>query len=709
MSIDAQFLLERLPDFFETRDSERDGALRALLAVIAGQGALMEADIARLYDNWFIETCDDWAVPYIGALLGVRGLYPVAGTQAFGQRALVANTLRLRRRKGTLPVLEELAFDTTGWRAHAVEFFQLLSASQHMNHRRLHSTRTPDLRQGAAMANLNGPFDTAAHTADVRALQVGRYNIPNIGLYLWRLSAYALGRGDASVEPAHAGLYRFDALGRDLPLFNRPRSETELAHISDALNVPGRLTRRALRDELEAIRQALADQFVPAPAYFSAEDGGAVLRIWVDGKEIPPQHLVVCNLSALPTGPLPPDWRRPPTSMAVQPSAVQAAPVNFPAAAGEFLVGFDPELGRIALPAGKSASRLEVAYAYGFPGDLGGGPYDRRAVLRAQEDSNGLLHPRDFDTVLRVGDTPGDQPTLAAAIALVVAGKRNLILLDTDAASAPLAALDLPDTHLALEAGPRRRPVLHGDLAFRGNASSHLSLSGITLDGGMKLDGPLSEVNLRHCTLLPSRGGIVQTAAGASALRIVLRRCICGPIMVQHSIALVRLDDCIIDAGAAAGAQALNLPQTLLELDRCTVIGSIQAAELAASNSIFTGKLEITHRQQGCVRFCYVPRDSSTPRRYRCQPDMAMQGLSGAAADKEAIRVIPSFTAFRFADPAYMQLALSSATEIRLGAANGAEMGAWNLLMQPQREANLQQALDEYLRFGLAAAAIFVN
>jgi len=47
--------------------------------------------------------------------------------------------------------------------------------------------------------------------------------------------------------------------------------------------------------------------------------------------------------------------------------------------------------------------------------------------------------------------------------------------------------------------------------------------------------------------------------------------------------------------------------------------------------------------------------------------------------------------------------------EIQTGAANGAEMGVWNLLQQPQREANLALALDEYLRFGLEAAALFVN
>ena len=36
-------------------------------------------------------------------------------------------------------------------------------------------------------------------------------------------------------------------------------------------------------------------------------------------------------------------------------------------------------------------------------------------------------------------------------------------------------------------------------------------------------------------------------------------------------------------------------------------------------------------------------------------------------------------------------------------------MGVWNLLQQAQREANLALVLDEYLRFGLEATALFVN
>jgi len=56
-----------------------------------------------------------------------------------------------------------------------------------------------------------------------------------------------------------------------------------------------------------------------------------------------------------------------------------------------------------------------------------------------------------------------------------------------------------------------------------------------------------------------------------------------------------------------------------------------------------------------------------------------------------------------YGDPAYGQLSASCAIEIRSGADNGAEMGAFYFLKQPQRDTNLRVALLEYLRFGLQA------
>ena len=66
-------LMELLPAIYRLRDAEQgDDALRALLAVIGEQVNVVEDDIQRLYDNWFIETCEAWAVPYIADLLGYQ-------------------------------------------------------------------------------------------------------------------------------------------------------------------------------------------------------------------------------------------------------------------------------------------------------------------------------------------------------------------------------------------------------------------------------------------------------------------------------------------------------------------------------------------------------------------------------------------------------------------------------------------------------------
>ena len=69
----------------------------------------------------------------------------------------------------------------------------------------------------------------------------------------------------------------------------------------------------------------------------------------------------------------------------------------------------------------------------------------------------------------------------------------------------------------------------------------------------------------------------------------------------------------------------------------------------------------------------------------------------------------PLFVSRRYGDPAFGQLERRCAPQIRTGAESGAEMGAFEFLKQPQREANLRDALAEYLRFGLEDGLVQVN
>jgi hypothetical protein len=53
-------------------------------------------------------------------------------------------------------------------------------------------------------------------------------------------------------------------------------------------------------------------------------------------------------------------------------------------------------------------------------------------------------------------------------------------------------------------------------------------------------------------------------------------------------------------------------------------------------------------------------------------------------------------------------LSLGTPVQIRTGAEDGSEMGVFCHLKQPQREANLRDALNEYLRSGLEAGILYV-
>jgi hypothetical protein len=161
-------------------------------------------------------------------------------------------------------------------------------------------------------------------------------------------------------------------------------------------------------------------------------------------------------------------------------------------------------------------------------------------------------------------------------------------------------------------------------------------------------------------------------------------------------------------------------------LERTTLFGPSYFHSLTlATEVIFTDTVTCEQRHEGCVRFSFVPPDSRTPRRYRCQPDWEILGALRRARDAKgsalnpleeaAIRdgieawMVPGLTSIHYGHLAYGQLRGSTPVAIRTGAEDGSEMGAYCHLKQPQRETNLRIRLDEYLPFGLVPGIIYVT
>ncbi|HEY4263452.1 MAG TPA: hypothetical protein VGM98_25035, partial [Schlesneria sp.] len=201
-------LYRLLPAVHQIRDGQQREPLRAFLQIIGEQTQQIQDDIERLYDNWFIETSDDWVVPYLGDLVGFRRSgaagEPADAITPRGQllnrflypRREIANVVRRRRRKGTLSVLEDMAKDVSGWSARAVEFSRLVTFFQNVKHPQPEIGRTFSLRDTQSHPRMATPFDTVAHTVDVRTIQpqpgVGWCHPKNVGLFVWRRSVLPL-------------------------------------------------------------------------------------------------------------------------------------------------------------------------------------------------------------------------------------------------------------------------------------------------------------------------------------------------------------------------------------------------------------------------------------------------------------------------------------------------------------------------------------
>ena len=74
MSGKAIDLYELLPVVYRLRDAEQGYPLKALLDIISAQADVIKRDIDGLWDDFFIETCADWVVPYIGDLVGQQSI-----------------------------------------------------------------------------------------------------------------------------------------------------------------------------------------------------------------------------------------------------------------------------------------------------------------------------------------------------------------------------------------------------------------------------------------------------------------------------------------------------------------------------------------------------------------------------------------------------------------------------------------------------------
>jgi hypothetical protein len=765
MAVDSDRFYRLLPSIIRLRDDEQDYALRDLLRVMGEQANLLEHDIRRMYDNQFIETCEQWAVPYIGDLLGYHALHPLSQGSDKGQALLiprrdVANTLAQRRRKGTLALLEDLATMVAGWPARVEELgTQVL-------------------------------------------------------LHAWRRRSFPLTRVRPFYLPRRTNCYAFSVLGNDAPLYAKADPEADF-QLAQAHNLPQPLTRDLLSAKLElfyghgkslclyengrpvaARRIVVQDLSTWEPEIF--DDQVALdpeLGRFMMPERYRPRGLTVSYYygfsDELGGGEYPRTLSQPSVAISLfRKGHLHARGLSlfellredrsaftvyllelFEQSVLDLLAGAD-DIQTIEQTLCGELNRVVQAY------DLSAGPIDDlpldseivRLIASAPRGPklirlNRLLLETAFPTAIERSfahvsvTAEADHQVIMNSVRALQSSDRPPLHIIVELADSGLyvepVVLELPDYHtLEIRAADGCRPTIVlpernsdiDDMQIMCGFESTLILDGLMVSRhAVRILGNPAKIVLRHCTLVPGweldencepysgnepsliLSDIPTLDSKHSedpcelliATQVCIEHSILGSIQVQRDEVdadpvSISIRDSVVDATSvtldAISAPVGRLAHASLCIVRSTIIGATRADVIElGENSIFNGDVQVGRRQVGCLRFCFVPRASYTPRRYACQPDLVIASAAAGDVDAEVERVQPKFAdpSLRYGRPSYCCLADDCAREISEGADDGAELGVFHNLYQPQRTSNLLNRLNEYLPLGWELVLVF--
>lgn len=626
----ADDLFALLPRHLRARDT---GLLAALLEAIAAEASVLDADVRQLYDDWFVETAAEWVLPYLGDLLGVEDL-----PDGPGRRAVVANTVEYRRRKGTAAVAEQVARDVVGAPARAVEHLRLLAASGHVNHVRLDRPAVADVRRAeelSAPTVASGALDPLMHTPEARRAPRGRgrYGIGNVWVHSFGTGLQQIAGADARTGTDGWWVH---PLGVPTPLFAALVPEDAIEHLAGEAELPLPLRPRRLRRLLAEARAGLL-----APADLP-------LRVTVDADagpvEMGPDRLLVCGLEDLPAAPA--GWHAFVDAIsghvALYRDGVRVRPVD----AG-------------------APRRVVVDHVVGGRPDVGAGPYDRADAHEAALVGDGYV-PLAGDAVraqvavaLASGDDPtpalaapaeggtsvvsfGDSGTWVGALAAEVPEASRLVLvaaawgprvLPSGALAPPLPGVYAPDG---------LRPVLRGTVTVTGRPGAALVLDGLVVDGDLEVlaDG-MTAVTVCQATITGTLRIAVGGAAGANRLTVRVLRSLVGGVDLVDTVPALEVVESIVSpevADAPVAGVTVRAAGAHVAVRGATVRGDLTARTLAGTDALLDGTVLVAHRQVHCLRFSHVGPGSQTPRRF-CEADAA-----------------PSYRSVRPGDPGFLAL-----------------------------------------------------
>jgi len=649
--------------------------LLALLGAIEEQWLMLAADADSVLDDIFPDSAAEWALPYLGQVLG---LPPDSG------RSEIGSATALRRRRGTAAALEDFATVITGWPARVTEGWQTTAWCQQLRHP-VRRTASLSMRAGEhllagtqldpARRSLTpgGPHHPAAATATVFPWQVLRFNATQVS------------------PTAAAGRFALHPLGLPAPLYLRQQPLVIASDAEDerppgaapAMRPPRSPADLPLRATWRLIEALSPGQISYGPVWklgashpLTAGDPGdpPLITLTLDGAVVPWTSI---GLTSLPSGGGP----------APEADQILIDPNRGIIAVGAGLAGtvratfYRPVSGRI----GALASTAEPDDLAGkvIIVDPAGGPHAPGQLVVANLDA-----------------------AVAAAMALPGPGQGPgpdvEIRLDTNdrlAAPAPVATAP-PVSRWRIVAPTGLTPVIVGDFEI-GMPGAHVELAGCYLDGNISVGADLASLTLTSVTMNPAAGRTLTVTPGAWTLSMSASLSILGPIRADLSAFPIVIADSLIDGagiqlapcgavpappGPVPAVAATDRFPAQIDATASTFSGPVAADTIQASDCIFLGGVRTVVTSAGWLRYCHLGEDADPlahPQGYQCRSGPPPALVSAAAESAGYYAPLLAGPAGRGADPV-----LSAASD-------GGEIGAYHHARRGPLALRLTQRLAE--------------
>jgi hypothetical protein len=361
-------------------------------------------------------------------------------------------------------------------------------------------------------------------------------------------------------------------------------------------------------------------------------------------------------------------------------------------------LAIDPERGRFLLEEENPAKKPRAEYCYAFSGGIGAGTDDRASAERFGSDG---------EHTFRSGGAPV-QPLTKGVVEIGDSYTYSTVRSKSGITDLSIVAADQCRPYLELT----KNWVLTAKASTQLNGNTrgaYLLLDGLWIGSSNKaneltLRGNFEKVVLSRVTIDP--GGAVSEEPGSAPLPhtslvvdgsiedLVIESSIVGPILCTGKGVIERLTirDSIVQS-TSESVPAMRVPTGETTLEHVTLLGRIEVHRLWATETLATAAVEVADAQTGCFRFggMSIPQ-GKMPRTYESHQISSWRAV---------------FNSTRFGNPGYCQLSEISPVELRRGAQDGSEIGAFSSLLNPIRQDSLLAKVEEYMPFGLIPLFIY--